>query len=133
MTREDERTDERTGCTDQDAAEDVDEAVVRGWRQQRTSERREVGGEVIGVARAGEDHVDARLVAAKAVGGVGQGRGLGQQEVGKGGEVGGIELPFCDEGVGEWAQVIGVAKCLSNGEHDLDADVLRDGLRGRSG
>lgn len=106
---------------------------MRGWRQQRTSERREVGGEVIGVARAGEDHVDARLVAAKAVGDVGQGRGLGQQEVGKGGEVGGIELPFCDEGVGEWAQVIGVAKCLSNGEHDLDADVLRDGLRGRSG
>ena len=61
----------RTGCTDQDAAEDVDEAVVRGWRQQRTSERREVGGEVIGVARAREDHVDARLVAAKAVGGCG--------------------------------------------------------------
>lgn len=112
-----------------DAAEDVDEAVARGWRQRRTGERREVGGEVVGVARAGEDHVAAWLVAAKAVGGVGQGRGFCQQEVGKGGEVGGVELPFGDEGIGEWAQVIGVAKCLSNGEHDLDADVLRAGLR----
>lgn len=112
-----------------DAAEDVDEAVARRSRQRWTSERREVGGEVVGIARAGEDHVDARLVAAKAVGRVGQGWGLGQQEVGKGGEVGGVELPFCDERVGEWAQVGGVSKGLSNGEHDLDADVLRAGLR----
>ena len=98
-------------------------------RQRRAGERREVGVEVVGVARAGEDDVDARLVAAKAVGGVGQGWGLCQQEVGKGVEVGGVELPFFDERSGECAQVVGVAKRFSDSEHDLDADILRDGLR----
>ena len=54
-----------------DVAEDVDESVARLLCQRRAGERREVGVEVSGVACAGEDDVDARLVAAKAVGGVG--------------------------------------------------------------
>ena len=37
-------------------------------------------------------------------------------------------MPLFDERVGEFSQVVGVAKCLADGEHDLDADVLRDGL-----
>ena len=54
-----------------DAAEDVDESVARLLRQRRAGERGEIGVEVVGVARAGEDDVDARLVAAEAVGGIG--------------------------------------------------------------
>ena len=54
-----------------DAAEDVDESLSRLLRQRRAGERCEVGVEVGGVARAGEDDVDARLVAAEAVGGIG--------------------------------------------------------------
>ena len=38
-------------------------------------------------------------------------------------------MSFFDERVGESAQVVGVAKRLADGEHDLDADILRDGLR----
>ena len=53
-----------------DAAEDVDESVARLLRQRRAGERCEVGVEVVGVARAGEDDVDARFVAAEAVGGI---------------------------------------------------------------
>ena len=54
-----------------DAAEDVDESVARLLRQRWAGERCEVGVEVVGVARAREDDVDAGLVAAEAVGGVG--------------------------------------------------------------
>ena len=54
-----------------DAAKNVDESVSRLLRQRRAGERREVGVEVVGVARAGEDDVDAGLVAAEAVGGIG--------------------------------------------------------------
>ena len=53
------------------SAKNVDESVARLLRQRRAGERCEVGVEVVGVTRAGEDDVDAGLVAAKAVGGVG--------------------------------------------------------------
>ena len=49
----------------------MDESVARLLRQRRAGERCEVGVEVGGVTRAGEDDVDARLVAAEAIGSIG--------------------------------------------------------------